>query len=453
MPSPNDTFFTQRRSTGRQSSRLRRASRRLAKKGFRGEAGKLAAAAEMAKLQEPTIMRPEFRELDQAARDIQALQSQATAGGLDFDRDIAPLRGQFFGALGSSGLSGDEQQMLLDKYASGFASEGLAAEELQAKRAQRDMQAKAAEQAYQTASEKLTKFRSDIGRDREVGDMLGGLSTRIGDIMAAPDSREVKMQKLGTLSREPGVAGMMDMPRIASIFGGARAELTGEREYEYKTKSADRSFGLQAGQVLASMDGEAQAKQIDTWGLGAEGANIAKAAASHFAADRRISVSKAEREHLLQKYKLRMSRIATARDEIAALEKHFVVGGDVLTTGMFGTTTKLSPASIASSLQSLLGRFVPVDAEGRYDIGDDTMRKIRKITLIADNKDEEGNQKVWKWAAEGAMDETLIALQDVTAVVKGAINRETTLLSSIVEGSTGTATAAPTRNPAFSLGE
>jgi len=103
----------------------------------------MAAAAEMARLQEPSIMRPEFRELDQAARDIQALQAQATAGGLDFERDIAPLRGQFFGSLGSSGLSSSEQQMLVDKYASGFTGDALAAEELQAKRAERDMRTRA----------------------------------------------------------------------------------------------------------------------------------------------------------------------------------------------------------------------------------------------------------------------------------------------------------------------
>ena len=82
------------------------------------------AASEMAKMQEPTIMRPEFRELEQAGRDIQALQAQAT-GELDFDRDIAPLRGEFFNAVQAANLSDSEKNILTDKFAPQFAKAGL----------------------------------------------------------------------------------------------------------------------------------------------------------------------------------------------------------------------------------------------------------------------------------------------------------------------------------------
>ena len=436
MPSPDDTFFTQRRSLDRNSSRLKRASRRLAKKGFRGEAGKMAAAAEMARLQEPSIMRPEFRELDQAARDIQALQAQATAGGLDFERDIAPLRGQFFGSLGSSGLSSSEQQMLVDKYASGFTGDALAAEELQAKRAERDMRTRASEQAFQAASEKLSAFRRDIGKDREVEDMLGGLSGRIGNIMTGPESREVKLQKIGILSRDPQVAALMDRPRIASMVGSARAELTGERQYEDAAKRADRSFGLQAAQVLSDLSTEDQGKLIDDLGLHSQSALIAKQAASYFAADRRTSATKAEREFNLQRYNLRIKRISDARERLQSLEKNFVASeDDTIGSDLFGgKTKKTDPATIAGNILSLLAIVAPE----RVLKDDPAIENLKKI--IED-------RKTYTWSKGNV----LAPLQDAAALVRFYLDRETNILGSIVEDSTGN-TQAPARNPAFSLG-
>jgi hypothetical protein len=46
---------------GRESSKIKRAARRLRKKGYSGEAGKMFAAAETARLNEPSIMTPAFR--------------------------------------------------------------------------------------------------------------------------------------------------------------------------------------------------------------------------------------------------------------------------------------------------------------------------------------------------------------------------------------------------------
>ena len=171
-----------RRSTGRTSSKFKRAARRLARKGHRAQAGEFAKMAEMARLQEPSVMRPEFRQLDQAALDIKAMEDAAAAGGLDFEKDIAPLRGQFFQAVDSAGsLSPDEKQMLRDKHGPGFTGAAEAVDERQAKKDARDLAKKQAdaaiwkqqqaEQAAQVGQETLDKL--DI-----ISDELGAWVTK-----------------------------------------------------------------------------------------------------------------------------------------------------------------------------------------------------------------------------------------------------------------------------------
>ena len=69
---------------GRESSRLKRAARRLRKKGYSGEAGKMFAAAEAARLNEPTIMTPQFKSEQQTASDLVSY-AQTVASDPTFD--------------------------------------------------------------------------------------------------------------------------------------------------------------------------------------------------------------------------------------------------------------------------------------------------------------------------------------------------------------------------------
>ena len=137
-----------RRSTGRTSSKFKRAARRLARQGHAAQAGKFAELAETARMLEPSIMRPEFRQLEEAAQGIKAMEDEAIARGIDFEKDIAPLRGNFFQAVNDAGsLSPDEKQMLRDKYGKGFTEDALAVDERAAKKAQRDVAQKQADAA------------------------------------------------------------------------------------------------------------------------------------------------------------------------------------------------------------------------------------------------------------------------------------------------------------------
>jgi len=148
-----------------------------------------------------------------------------------------------------------------------------------------------------------------------------------------------------------------------------------------------------------------------------------------------------------------MSRIANARDELAIIEKNFVVGGDVAVESLLGgSTSKQDPADLADRLLSILARFVPVNTEGEFDVGIDATDKILELQRMAKGVDAPSLGK-WTWGTGDSEGNVSRPLQDGASLIRAVINRETTLLSSIVEGSTGTATAAPTRNPAFSLGE
>ena len=104
------------------SSQMRRSARRLRKKGYAHQSGQMALAAEQARLNEPTIMRPEHRELEAQAQYVFAT-SQELAAQPDFDyaRDIAPLRGDFFGALARSGMTPAVQAGYRRKYEPQFA--------------------------------------------------------------------------------------------------------------------------------------------------------------------------------------------------------------------------------------------------------------------------------------------------------------------------------------------
>lgn len=83
---------------------MRRSARRLRKKGYAHQSGQMALAAEQARLNEPTVMRPEHRAFEAQAQDIfTESQRRAAQPDFDYERDIAPLRGEFLALLRGQG--------------------------------------------------------------------------------------------------------------------------------------------------------------------------------------------------------------------------------------------------------------------------------------------------------------------------------------------------------------
>ena len=111
-----------RYSRDRLSSQLRRSARRLRKKGYAHQSGQMALAAEQARLNEPTVMRPEHRAFEAQAQDIfTESQRRAAQPDFDYERDIAPLRGEFFSSLAGSGMTAAEQAGYRRRYEPQFA--------------------------------------------------------------------------------------------------------------------------------------------------------------------------------------------------------------------------------------------------------------------------------------------------------------------------------------------
>ena len=99
-----------RYSRDRLSSQMRRASRRLRKQGYASQAGQMALASEQARMNEPTVMRPEHRAFEMQAQELfTESQRRAAQPDFDYERDIAPLRGEFFSSLAGSGMTTAEQ--------------------------------------------------------------------------------------------------------------------------------------------------------------------------------------------------------------------------------------------------------------------------------------------------------------------------------------------------------
>lgn len=110
-------------SRDRVSNKLKRASRRLRRQGYTNQAAQMALASEQARLNEPTTYRPEHRIMEAQAADMFAeSQRLAALPEFDYQKDIAPMRGQFFSDLASSGLTPSEQEGFRRRYEPQFGN-------------------------------------------------------------------------------------------------------------------------------------------------------------------------------------------------------------------------------------------------------------------------------------------------------------------------------------------
>ena len=165
---------------GRESSRLKRAARRLRKKGYSGEAGKMFAAAETARLNEPSIMTPAFRSEQKTASDlISYAQTVASDPTFDYEKDIAPLRQAFFGNLSASGLPDDQKEMIAGRYTPEFNSiSDRAIKDRASLRSVRNSDA-----AFQAQQLQLAAAKKDFKNQRETEEMVPEMASSLENIL------------------------------------------------------------------------------------------------------------------------------------------------------------------------------------------------------------------------------------------------------------------------------
>ena len=337
-----DSFFTQRRSLDRDSSRLKRAARRLAKKGFRSEAGKMMAASESARLQEPTIMRPEFRVLQQAGRDIAALQAQATSA-LDFDRDIAPLRGEFFDAVGSSGLSDTERNILVDRFAPEFTKSGLGQLDVESKL----MANQLAEQSFEGAKMQQEKQRRDLEIQRDTDAVLGDLSKAL-ERATTGGTLEEKEEKIYDIARSLDPR-LLSNPDISKTLQLPLSQIADRRKTE-ADKSRASLTTLASGQALAGMPEKGRKAFINTLGFNARDAQLLDAGAQSGLLETQAKNRTANQKAIFDAYK---SKVATLQGVRAELNKYLDAfreeGGEIV--GVTGTMKPVADSVIADLLR------------------------------------------------------------------------------------------------------
>ena len=319
-----DSFFTQRRSLDRDSSRLKRASRRLAKKGFRAEAGKMMGASEAARLQEPTIMRPEFRELQQAGRDIAALQAQATSE-LDFDRDIAPLRGDFFDAVGSSGLSDSERNILVDKFAPEFTKSGLGQLDVESKITANQL----AEQSFEGAKMQQETQRRALEVQRDTDAVLGDLSKALEQATTGgtPEEKEERVYKIAR-SLDPK---LLSNPDISKTLQLPLSQIADKRKIE-ADKSRASLTTLASGQALAGMPEKGRKAFINTLGFNARDAQLLDAGAQSGLLETQAKNRTATQKVVFDEFKSKVTTLQNVRAELNKYSDIFRDEGGVVAT-------------------------------------------------------------------------------------------------------------------------
>ena len=179
-------------SLDRESSRLKRAARRLRKKGYSAEAGKMMMAAETARLNEPSTMTPMYRAQQNQARDLVSYaQTIATDPTFDYEKDIKPLRQAFFGGLATSGLPANQQDMLNSRYAAEFDSiEDRAVKDRSAMQSIRN-----SDLAFQNAQLQLAEAKNKIKREREAEEMMPDMASRLDNILSSNQTAANKYQE------------------------------------------------------------------------------------------------------------------------------------------------------------------------------------------------------------------------------------------------------------------
>lgn len=198
----------ERYSKDRTSSKYKRAARRLRKKGYGAEAGKMALQAEVERMNEPTIMRPEHRELEAREQERllqmrRATSPSASPSAYDPSQSMADLRGNFFSDISAANLPASEQAMFSNRFETKLS----------------DMSKQ--QKAYTDLQAAQRKNRDE----QRVAQLTPLVTSRVREIMASPDSDSNKQKKLTSTMLSPNIAPTLSNTTISSIFTSASDQL------------------------------------------------------------------------------------------------------------------------------------------------------------------------------------------------------------------------------------
>lgn len=194
----------ERYSKDRTSSKYKRAARRLRKKGYGAEAGKMALQAEVERLNEPTIMRPEHRELEAREQErLLQMRRAASPSAYDPSQSMADLRGNFFSDISAANLPASEQAMFSNRFETKLS----------------DMSKQ--QKAYTDLQAAQRKNRDE----QRVAQLTPLVTSRVREIMASSDSDSNKQKKLTSTMLSPNIAPTLSNTTISSIFTSASDQL------------------------------------------------------------------------------------------------------------------------------------------------------------------------------------------------------------------------------------
>jgi hypothetical protein len=232
-------------SLQRESSKLRNAARRLRKKGYSGEAGKMMAASEMARMREPNIMTPEFRRAE-ATSQMALRNAQLAASSPDFDpvTDIQPLRQQFFRA--SALLPMGQQSMVTSKF--GSQMDAITQSSMRDESARKQMRAQ--DLAFQASQRKFKEDKRQLKQQRKLEKALPDVGKRLENIIQSVDPPEQKQKKI--LSEAFSNPKLYALPAAASALGSAMGMVQGQEAKTKRKEERDTDLSVIAARLGAT---------------------------------------------------------------------------------------------------------------------------------------------------------------------------------------------------------
>ena len=234
-------------SLQRESGKLRNAARRLAKKGFRAEAGKMMAASEMSRMREPNIMTPEFRRMDSRAQDALSFAQQAASSpDFDYERDILPMRQAFFQDTAS--LPRDQQRMITDRYAKQFTD--LGGETLKERGTLDQMRGQRV--ALEATQQRLKDDKRKFKQQRKTEKALPDMSSRLDRILsgAGTSSQKEKALVSEALSNPKFYSSQTGSNLIGTAFNSITRDITRKKSEDDKATGFQK-WAAQSGATEA----------------------------------------------------------------------------------------------------------------------------------------------------------------------------------------------------------
>ena len=334
-------------SLQRESGKLRNAARRLRKKGYSAEAGKMMAASEMARMREPNIMTPEFRRAEGTTQmALRNAQLATTRPDFDYTRDIQPLRRQFFSA--SALLPAGQQDMVTSKF--GPQMESIAQTSLKDQSIKRQM--KAQDLAFQAAKRKFKEDKKQIKKQRKLEKALPDVGARLQRIINSADTYERKQQKI--LSETFANPNLYALPAAASAVGSSMAMLQGQQAIEKRDE--DKQFDLN---VLAARLGAPEAVDLIKRGELLSGLNAL-----------------AEKVQKSEVDALKAKGYTTMKSDIRGRLDKF---NSAVSELMKGEAFMLMPYQVASTLTGAMAQLLP---------GDPLIEEFKSLIKELNSKDE-----------------------------------------------------------------